>query len=71
MRFTINNLSEVDMGLAPEKISREKRAESWNEVLNNVVKETGEIEIKRESKVVETKKGEKLCFTFIQFLYHY
>lgn len=55
-RFTINGLSEVDMGMAPEDISRSKQKESWNTVLDNFVKKTGgkEVEGSRVNKVVKT-----------------
>lgn len=54
IKFSISSISEVDMGMAPEKISREKQAESWEEVLTNVVNKAGGTEIKREAKVVES-----------------
>src|SRR5690554_3575455 len=58
IKFTINSMSEVDMGLAPEKYSREQQTKSWNEVLSNISKYLGEEETKRESRVVEPKKEE-------------
>lgn len=36
--FTISSALQVDMAIVPEKISRTKQAESWNEVLNNIIK---------------------------------
>ena len=59
IRFTINSMSEVDMGLAPEKYSREQQSQSWNEVLSNISKYLGGEETKRESRVVEPKKEDK------------
>lgn len=45
--FTISSASQVDMGMAPEKISRTKQAESWNEVLNHIIKLTQGTEERR------------------------
>lgn len=57
-RFTINSISEVDMGMAPEGYSRKEQKKSWNEVLNNVAEKSGgaEVEGSRVSKTVEDKK---------------
>lgn len=43
IRFTINSKSEVDQGAAKifKGTAREKQAKSWDEVLDNVVEETG------------------------------
>lgn len=57
-KFTINGLSEVDMGMAPEGYSRKQQTKSWNEVLDKFAEKTGGTEEKgsRVSKVVEDKK---------------
>ena len=60
--FNIASMSEVDMWGAKtfkEDYSREQQAESWKEVLTNVVKATGGTETKRDTKVKEPKAAEK------------
>ncbi len=56
--FSIDSQSEVDMGIAPEKFSRDQQKQSWNEVLNNITKYLGGEETKREVKIIEPKKKE-------------
>jgi hypothetical protein len=47
LSLTINSLSEVDMGLAPEKFSRNQQSKSWIEVLNNFIELTKGTETNR------------------------
>ncbi|MEP7197285.1 MAG: type IV secretion protein Rhs, partial [Saprospiraceae bacterium] len=56
--FSIKSVSEVDMGMAPEGLSRDQQKKSWEEVLDNVVKKSGGKETKREEKVIEPKAKE-------------
>lgn len=56
--FAIDSKSEVDMGLAPEGLSRKEQSKSWNEVLNNITKYLGGDVTKKESKIIEPKKKE-------------
>ncbi|CCB70045.1 Rhs family protein precursor [Flavobacterium branchiophilum FL-15] len=58
IKFSIDSKSEVDMGMAPEKFSREQQKQSWKEVLDNITKYLGGEETKREVKTIETKKKE-------------
>jgi|TARA_B110000483_G_scaffold243062_1_gene331132 RHS repeat-associated protein len=55
-KFQIDSQSEVDFGMVKDSYARSKQMESWKEVLNNVVKETGGEEVSREAKVVETEE---------------
>lgn len=57
-KFDINSMSEVDYGMAPESFARDQQAQSWKEVLNNVVKNTGGKEVDRKVEVTEPKKEE-------------
>ena len=60
--FSINSVSEVDMGAAKvfkEKESREKQKESWEEVLDNVVKESNGNEVDRDVKIIDPKTDKK------------
>ncbi|MDB5139126.1 MAG: Rhs family protein precursor [Mucilaginibacter sp.] len=60
--FNISSISEVDMGLAKtftESTAREKQAESWQEVLTNMVKTTGGKEAKRDTKITDPKPSSK------------
>jgi len=50
------SLSEVDMGLAPEKYAREQQTKSWNEVLSNISAYLGGEEVKKESEIVKPIK---------------
>ncbi len=45
--------------MAPEGFAREQQAQSWKEVLNNVVKNTGGKEIDRKVEVTEPAKTEE------------
>ena len=57
--FNITSLSEVDMGMAKtfaEDKSRNEQKASWNEVMDNVVKESGGKEAKRDVKIIEPQE---------------
>jgi RHS repeat-associated protein len=54
--FKISSVSEVDMGLAPEKFSRTQQAASWNEVLDNLIKLIGGKQVRRTNTVEDPKK---------------
>ena len=57
--FNITSLSEVDMGMAKtfaEDKSRNEQKASWNEVMDNVVKESGGQETNRDVKITEPKE---------------
>jgi len=57
--FNITSLSEVDMGMAKtfaKDKSRNEQKASWNEVMDNVVKESGGQETKRDVKVTEPQE---------------
>lgn len=56
--FNIVSSSEVDMGLAPEKYSRNQQKKSWREVLDKVIKKSGGTETARTEGVIEPKTKE-------------